>query len=97
MFSIDISDDADRHLDFFPAHDQMIILAGIEEQLSHQPNVRTRNRKPMRQNLLGRWELRIQRFRVIYNIEVETETVVVMAIAAKEGNKFVIEGKEYPL
>ena len=74
-----------------------MVFDAVEEQLGHQPTVETRNRKPMRKNPLGRWELRIQRFRVIYNIETEANTVVVTAIATKEGNKFIIEGKEYPL
>jgi mRNA-degrading endonuclease RelE of RelBE toxin-antitoxin system len=97
MFTIEFSEDAERHLDSFSGPDQRMILAGIEEQLSHQPDIRTRNRKPMRANALGRWELRVQRFRVIYNIEMEKETVVITAIATKDGNKFLIDGKEYPL
>jgi mRNA-degrading endonuclease RelE of RelBE toxin-antitoxin system len=97
MFEIRFSEDAERHLKQFPARDRRILLAAIEEQLTHQPIVPTRNRKQLRPNPLAAWELRVQEFRVLYNVEEEVVTVLVVAIAVKEGNKFIIEGEEYPL
>jgi mRNA-degrading endonuclease RelE of RelBE toxin-antitoxin system len=97
MYEIRLSEDAERHLKAFPARDQRIIIEGIEDQLAHQPSVPTRNRKLLRANPLATWELRIQKFRVLYNVDEEIVTVLVVAIAVKEGNTFVIEGEEYPL
>ena len=97
MFEIRFSADAERHLKAFPVLDRRIIVEKIEEQLTHQPNVPTRNRKQLRANPLATWELRVQEFRVLYNVDEEVVTVLVVAIAVKEGNKFVIEGEEYPL
>jgi hypothetical protein len=34
---------------------------------------------------------------VLYNVDEEIVTVLVVAIAVKEGNRFVIDGEEYPL
>jgi hypothetical protein len=34
---------------------------------------------------------------VLYNVDEDASTVFVAAIAVKEGNKFIIEGQEYPL
>lgn len=97
MFEIRFSEDAERHLKAFATRDQRIIVRAIEEQLVHQPAVPTRNRKLLRTNPLAAWELRVQDFRVLYNVEEEVVTVFVVAIATKEGNKFIIDGEEYPL
>jgi mRNA-degrading endonuclease RelE of RelBE toxin-antitoxin system len=97
MFDIRFSKDAERHLKAFPANDRRVIVEKIEDQLTHQPNVPTRNRKQLRANPLAVWELRIQEFRVLYNVDEEVVTVLVVAIAVKDGNKFIIEGEEYPL
>ena len=97
MFEVRFSEDATRHLKGFSARDQRIIVRAIEEQLTHQPAVPTRSRKQLRDNPLGAWELRVQDFRVLYNIETAIVTVFVVAIAIKEGNKFIIEGEEYSL
>ena len=97
MFEIRFSEDAERHLKAFSARDRRILVQAIEEQLTYQPMVPTRNRKQFRGNPLATWELRAQEFRVLYNVDQDIVTVFVVAIAVKEGNKFVIEGEEYPL
>jgi mRNA-degrading endonuclease RelE of RelBE toxin-antitoxin system len=73
------------------------VIQAIEEQLTYQPTVPTRNRKQLRANPLATWELRVQEFRVLYNVDEDIVTVFVVAIAVKDGNKFLIEGEEYPL
>jgi mRNA interferase RelE/StbE len=97
MFEIRFSEDAERHLQGLSARDRRIIIAALEEQLAQQPNVQTRNRKLLRPNPLATWELRVQQFRVLYNVNEAIVTVLIVAIAIKEGNKFIIDGEEYPL
>ena len=97
MFDIRFTDDAERHLDDLPARDRKIVLTAIEDQLQHQPTTQTRNRKRLRKNPLATWELRVQKYRVLYNADEETVTVVVIAIAEKVGNRFIIDGEEHPL
>lgn len=97
MFTIDLSDDALEELRQFRKRDSTIILDEIERQLTYQPNVETRNRKPLRAHPLGEWELRIDKFRVFYDIDTENETVLVKAVGVKIGNKLFIRGKEFPL
>ena len=41
----------------------------LEEQLSHEPNRETRNRKRLRPNQTAEWVIRVDRFRVFYDIE----------------------------
>lgn len=97
MFTIDLSDDALEELHQFRKRDSTIILDEIERQLTYQPNVETRNRKPLRAHPLGEWELRVDKFRVFYDIDTENETVLVKAVGVKIGNKLFIRGKEFPL
>ena len=39
----------------------------------------------------------MERYRVLYNVDEEVILVLIVAIAVKEGNRFIIEGQEYPL
>ena len=97
MFEIRLSTDAERHLKALSARDRTIVAHAIESQLGRQPTVVTRNRKLLRENPLATWELRVQNFRVLYNVDNETVTVLVVAVAVKDGNRFIIDGEEYPL
>jgi plasmid stabilization system protein ParE len=72
------------------------IVAAIQEQLSYEPMIGTRNRKRLRPNPLAPWELRIGKARVFYDVE-ESARVTILAIGTKEGNKLYIEGKEIQL
>lgn len=79
--------------------DQQIILDGIEEQLLHEPTAETRNKKRLGQNELSDWELRVDKFRVFYDVVREDERAVVKikAVGHKEHNKLFIGGKEFQL
>jgi mRNA interferase RelE/StbE len=97
VFEIRFSKDAESHLKRFSARDQRIILDAIDENLAHQPSSTTRNRKLLRENPVATWELRVREFRVLYNVDDEKVTVLVVAIAVKDGNKFIVDGEEYSL
>ena len=71
----------------------------IEQQLSYEPNVRTRNRKPLvKPSQFGEaWELRFgpdNQFRVFYGLDEQVNHVRVLAIAEKRGGKLYVGGKE---
>ncbi|MBI1832830.1 MAG: type II toxin-antitoxin system RelE/ParE family toxin [Planctomycetes bacterium] len=96
-FDVDFSRDAERQLKQLSARDQRIILDAIDEQLRHQPDHPTRNRKLLRENPFARWELRVRQYRVLYDI-LEMEVIVaIIAIAEKTGSQYLIEGREFPL
>jgi mRNA-degrading endonuclease RelE of RelBE toxin-antitoxin system len=97
MYEVRFSEVAERHLKGFGARERRIILEAVEEQLVHQPTVATRNRKLLRENPTAAWELRVREFRVLYNVEEAIVTVFVVAIAVKDGNKYLIDGEEYTL
>ena len=86
------------HFSSIERKDHSLILDEIERQLSFEPAVPTRNRKPLRlPNLLNAtWELRCganNRYRVIYDVDLENSLVIVLAVARKLGSTLTI-GKE---
>jgi len=93
-YRIEYSPEAEEHLRMLTPRQQAITLDTVDEQLSSEPTVETRNRKPMRPNPIAPWELRIGILRVYYDVEEPPEPVVlVLAIGVKERNQVRI-GKE---
>lgn len=93
-YRIEYSPDTENHLQYLTKHQQRIILDAVENQLQYQPDVETRNRKPMRPNPLAPWELRIGNLRVYYDIKNEPKHIVyIRAVGIKERNNVKI-GKE---
>ena len=89
MFDIQLSTGVWNDLKPLPARDQRIILDAIEEHLTHQPTVKTKKRKillnlvPPWQNVPPIWELRVDDYRVFYDVADEEKTVYVRAIRYK--------------
>ena len=91
MYRIEFSPESVDNLRFLTARQQREALDAIKEQLIYQPEVETRDRKPMRPNPIAPWELRIGNLRVYCRIE--RSTVRVAAIGIKDRNEVRI-GKE---
>ena len=81
----------------FRKHERNHIVDGIQEQLSHQPDVETRNRKRLRENELAEWELRLDPFRVFYTVDHTVQLVNIVAVGRKIGNRLFIREVEYRL
>jgi mRNA-degrading endonuclease RelE of RelBE toxin-antitoxin system len=95
---IKYSPDAEEHLRSLTARERSIVLDSVDEQLVYQPDVETRNRKPMRPNPVAPWELRIGDLRVYYDIMKEPEDrVLVRAVGIKRGHSVWIGGEEVQL
>jgi len=93
-YRVEYSPAAEEHLRHLTARQQAIVLDAIDEQLTRQPTVETRHRKPMRPNPLAPWELRVGDFRVYYDVEEEPEAMVLIrAIGWKERNRVHIGGE----
>lgn len=94
-YDIQYSPAAEEHLRQLTARQRSVVFDAVDEQLSRQPTVETRNRKPMRPNSLAPWELRIGDLRVYYDVASEPEnTVSVLAVGVKDRNRILIGGKE---
>jgi hypothetical protein len=76
-----------------------LIRTSIENELQFEPDVETRNRKPLKRPVTfeAEWELRFgpnNRFRVFYDISIDSLEVHILSIGVKEGNRLFIGGKE---
>ena len=79
-----------------------LIRTAIENELEFEPDVETKNRKPLKRPLTfeAEWELRFgpdNRFRVFYDINIESHEVYILAIGVKEGNRLFIGREEVKL
>ncbi len=79
--------------------EQTQIFDAIENQLRHDPTTETRNRKRLSANELADWELRVQNFRVFYDVVSEDAGpfIKIKAVGHKEHNKLFVAGKEVEL
>jgi mRNA-degrading endonuclease RelE of RelBE toxin-antitoxin system len=91
-----------KHLKAIDAKYDQLIRETIEEQLTFEPGVETRNRKPLRQPapFAAQWEIRFgphNRFRVLYDIDEEERAVQILAVGEKDGNRLIVGGEEVEL
>jgi mRNA-degrading endonuclease RelE of RelBE toxin-antitoxin system len=87
-FRIEYSPETEGHFKYLSRTQQITVLDEVDKQLQFQPDIETRNRKPMRPNPVAPWELRIGDLRVYYDFEVKDERVVfIRAIGVKLKNK----------
>jgi len=74
----------EEHLRHLTRAQQALVQDLVLEQLIHQPNVKTRNRKPLRPNDLATWEFRVGSLRVYYDVFPEPMFLVsIVAIGIK--------------
>ena len=97
MFKIELSDSALEDLESLKKNEQVLIFDSLEKSLAHEPLNETRQRKPLRPNPLAQWELRIDRFRVFYDVDTDSQVVLIKAVGWKDHNILFIRGKEYRL
>ena len=100
QFTIIFAPETLAHLDVFEPKEHRLIREAVDEQLSFLPEQVTRNRKPLEQPapFAAVWELRFgpdNRFRVFYEVDVNTRVVHILAIGIKERNKLLIGGEEF--
>lgn len=93
-YEIEVSEEAKLDLLYYTAFERKIITSGIRAQLADQPMVETQNRKPLRNNPLASWELRVGRYRVFYVVAETVRIVAILAVGHKEHNVLLIRGKE---
>lgn len=102
MYFIEYTEDALQDLDFYRKAERKLIMDEVEHQLVYEPKTETRNRRRLRPNQLGEWELRIGKYRVFYDVldradEAIVRIVKIEAVGHKEHNKLYIRGEEYEL
>ena len=94
-FTLQFTPESEEHMRALTADQKARVLDAIAQQLAHQPQVATPNRKAMRPNALATWELRVGPLRVYYDVREQPEpTVVILAIGVKVRNRVYIHNKE---
>jgi mRNA-degrading endonuclease RelE of RelBE toxin-antitoxin system len=91
-----------RHLDSIERKYYSNIRKAIEIQLRFEPDVETRNRKPLKWPVVfgAQWEVRSgsnNRFRIFYSVNRMSKQVNILAIGEKEGDKLLIGEEEIEL
>jgi mRNA-degrading endonuclease RelE of RelBE toxin-antitoxin system len=93
-YRIEYAQTAIDHLRSLTARERSSVFTGVEQQLTHEPTVETRNRKQMRANPLASWELRLGDLRVYYDVEEKpAQLVKIAAVGVQDGNEVLI-GRE---
>lgn len=97
MYEVELTPEAIDDLRTLKKRERQIIFNGIDEQLQHQPTQETRNRKRLRPNPLAEWELRVEQYRVFYDVDTAAQRVKIIAVGVKRGNRLYIQDEEYEL
>jgi hypothetical protein len=93
------ADAVKQHLRAVERKYHSLIQSETEARLTFEPDVETRNRKPLRRSMLfgAEWELRLgpdNRFRVFYQVNSQNHEVDILAIGVKVGNRLFVGNKE---
>jgi mRNA-degrading endonuclease RelE of RelBE toxin-antitoxin system len=102
VFAIIFTPQTRQHLYAIDKKYHSLIRQSIEEQLKFEPNIKTRNRKPLEDSIEFNevWEIRFgpdNRFRVLYEINADQSEVYILAIGIKRGNRLFVGGTEIEL
>ncbi len=76
-FKIKFTQTATNHIRALRKFEQQLILDAIEEQLVYEPHQETRNRKRLRYNNISDWELRVDKYRIFYDLVITEEKHIV--------------------
>ncbi len=99
-FTLVYADEMKEHLRAIETKYHSLIQSEIETQLLHEPDVETRNRKPLKRPIAfgADWELRLgpeNRFRVFYQVNAENREVRVLAVGVKDRSRLFFAGEEF--
>jgi hypothetical protein len=91
-----------QHLKSIEPKFYSLIRVSLERSLQHQPDLETKNRKPLKRPVVfgAKWELRFgtgNRLRAFYRIDYENSQVLLLAIGQKIENRLFIGGEEVEL
>jgi mRNA-degrading endonuclease RelE of RelBE toxin-antitoxin system len=98
-FTIVYAHQVKSHLQMIDRKYYGVIRDTVEAELRFQPDVETKNRKPLKRpvSFEAQWELRFgpgNSWRVFYQVDMERKEVHVSAIEVKRGNRLVVGGEE---
>ena len=88
-----------QHLKSIEPKHYSLIQESLKAQLQFQPDVETKNRKPLKRPVVfgAKWEIRFgpdNCFRVFYRVDYDNQQVILLAIGEKIGSRLFIGGEE---
>jgi mRNA-degrading endonuclease RelE of RelBE toxin-antitoxin system len=93
-YQIKMTEEAKTDFSYYSVFERKLLVSEIRGQLTYEPKVETRNRRLLRDNPVGSWELRVGKYRVFYEVDETTQTVTIVAVGYKEHGALLIRGKE---
>ncbi|MFI5456306.1 MAG: type II toxin-antitoxin system RelE/ParE family toxin [Isosphaerales bacterium] len=93
-YQIEVTEDASTDLSHYSPFERRRITSEIRAQLTNQPSAPTRNRKLLRDNPIARWELRVDKYRIFYEVDEDDQLVTIVAIGHKDHEVLVIRGEK---
>ena len=101
-FSIVYAPQLKTHIKAIERKYHSLIRRTIEDQLTYNPDVETKNKKPLKRpvELGAEWEIRFgpdNRFRVFYEVDRENRQIYVLALGVKKENRLFLGKEEIPL
>lgn len=93
MFTIEYAEGVAEDLARLTVYRRKAILDAIERHLRDKPNVETRRRKPLPglippwEHVAPVWELRVDEYRVFYDVDEAGRTVKIRAVRHKPAHK----------
>ena len=97
MYRVKFTRSALEDIGWFKRGERKIIIDAIAERLGRGPTGESRNRKRLRPNATSEWELRIEKYRVFYDLNHGKRLVEVRVVGEKKGNRVVVRGEGYDL
>jgi mRNA-degrading endonuclease RelE of RelBE toxin-antitoxin system len=93
---------AKKHVRVIERRHYSLIKKAIEDQLTYEPDVETRNRKPLKRPVVfqATWEIRFgpdNCFRVFYDVDIDGHQVNILALGVKQREHLFIGGKKVEL
>ena len=93
-YRVAYSPESEGHLRALAGRSRAIVLDAVDDPLTHQPTTETRNRKPLRPNLLAPCERRVGDLRVDDDVEEDPELVVpIRSVGIKDHDELRIGGE----
>jgi mRNA-degrading endonuclease RelE of RelBE toxin-antitoxin system len=96
-YQVELAEEAKIDLSSYNAYERKTIVSAIRDQRTNQPTDVTRNRKRLRDNPIARWELRVDKYRVFYEVQEESRLVTVVAVGYKDHESLFIRGERIQL
>ena len=101
-FELIYAPEVKQHLRAIDRKYYSLVRRTLETQLWYEPDVETRNRKPLKRSVTfeADWELRFgpgNQFRAFYEVDRGQGKVYILAIGVKQGNRLFIGREEVQL